>query len=143
MVVIQGELLVNLSRTLMLEVVGGGRYHTYTHKHMHRSIVFVFVFPFLGPHLRPMEVPRLGVQSELQLPVYTTATAMLDPSHVCDLHHSSRQCWIPDPLGKARDPTCILMNTSQIHFHCAMTGTPIHASLKRQVTILLKRTFKF
>ena len=27
-----------------------------------------------------MEVPRLGVESELQLPVYTTATATPDPT---------------------------------------------------------------
>ena len=27
-----------------------------------------------------MEIPRLGVQSELQLPAYTSATAMQDPS---------------------------------------------------------------
>ena len=33
------------------------------------------LFAFLGPHPRPMEVPRLGVESELQLLVYTTATA--------------------------------------------------------------------
>ena len=26
---------------------------------------FVFVFVFLGPHLRDMEVPRLGVESDL------------------------------------------------------------------------------
>ena len=25
---------------------------------------------------------------ELQLLAYTTATATLDPSHICDLHHS-------------------------------------------------------
>ena len=30
-----------------------------------------------------MEVPRLGVESELQLPVYTTATATKDPSRIC------------------------------------------------------------
>ena len=35
---------------------------------------------------RHMEVPRLGVKSELQLPVYATDTAMQDLSHVCDLH---------------------------------------------------------
>ena len=34
---------------------------------------------FLGLHLWHMEVPRLGVQLELQLPAYTTATAMPDP----------------------------------------------------------------
>ena len=36
-----------------------------------------------------MEVPRLGVESELQLLAYTTAIAMWDLSHVCDLQHSS------------------------------------------------------
>ena len=50
-----------------------------------------------------MEVPRLGVESELQLPAYTTATAMQDPSHVCVLHHGSRQRQILDLLGVARD----------------------------------------
>ena len=42
---------------------------------------------FLGLHLQHMEVPSLGVESELL--AYTTATAMPDPSRVCDLHHSS------------------------------------------------------
>ena len=37
---------------------------------------FSLSFVFLGPHPRHMEVPRLGVESELQLPAYATATAM-------------------------------------------------------------------
>ena len=41
-----------------------------------------------------MKVPRLGFQSELQLPAYATATAKQDLSRVCDLHHSSWQCQI-------------------------------------------------
>ena len=49
-----------------------------------------------------MEVPRLGVESQLQLPASTTATAVPDLSHICDLHHSSWQCWILNPLSKAR-----------------------------------------
>ena len=49
-----------------------------------------------------MEVPRLGVKSELQPPAFTTATAMWDPSCLCDLHHSSRQRQILDPPSKAR-----------------------------------------
>ena len=61
-----------------------------------------------------MEIPRLRVKSELELPAYATATAMPDPSRICDLHHSSQQCWILNPLSKARDQTCILMDTSQI-----------------------------
>ena len=48
-------------------------------------------FVFLGPHLRHMGVPRLGVESELQLLAYTEATGTQDPSCVCDLHHSSWQ----------------------------------------------------
>ena len=59
-----------------------------------------------------MEVLRLGVKLELQLLAYATATAMQDPSCVCDIHHSSQQCWIPDPLSEARDGTHILMDTS-------------------------------
>ena len=40
---------------------------------------FLF-FGFLGPHPWHMEVHSLGVESELQLPIYTTATATRDPS---------------------------------------------------------------
>ena len=62
------------------------------------------------------------VESELYLPAYTTTTATQDPSHICDLHHSSGQHRIS--LSEARNWTRILMDTSQIHFHCATTGTP-------------------
>ena len=71
-----------------------------------------FFFVFLGPHLQHIEVSRLGVKSELQLLAYTAATAMHDLNHVCDPHRSSWQCRILDPLSKARNQTCILMNTS-------------------------------
>ena len=70
-----------------------------------------------------MEVPRLGVELELQLPAYTTAT---DPSRVCDLHHSSWQRWILNPLSEARDWTHHLMVPSRIPFHCATAGSPYH-----------------
>ena len=71
-----------------------------------------------------MEVPRLGVESELQLPVYTTVTAKPDPSRIYYLHHSSQQCWILNPLSESRDQTRKLMVPSRIRFCCAMTGTP-------------------
>ena len=79
---------------------------------------------FSGPHLGHMEVPRLGVQLELQLPAYTTATAMPDPSCVCDLHHSQQQHPILNPLSEARDRTRNLTAPSQIRFYCARTDTP-------------------
>ena len=59
---------------------------------------FFLLFAFLQPHLQCMEVPRLGFESELQLPAYTTATAMPDLSRVCDLHHSSQQRKVHKPL---------------------------------------------
>jgi len=46
-------------------------------------------------------------------------------SHVCDLHHSSWQRRILNPLSEARDRTRNLMVPSQIHFHCSTTGTPV------------------
>ena len=64
-----------------------------------------FFLSFLGPHLKHMEVPRLGVELELQLPAYTTASAMLDLSPLCDLHHTSGQRQILNPLSKASDRT--------------------------------------
>ena len=74
---------------------------------------FILLFIFLGPHSRHMEVPRLGVEPDPQL----LATATTDPSNVCNLHHSLWQCWILNPLSQAKDPTCVLMDTSQICFH--------------------------
>ena len=60
-----------------------------------------------------MEVPRLGVKLELQLLVYTAATAMQDLKRVCDLHHSSQPCLILiNPLSEARNQTCVLKDTS-------------------------------
>ena len=84
---------------------------------------FFFLF-FLGLHMRHMEVPKPRVQLELQLPAYTTATAMPDPSPICNLHHSSWQRRILYPLSEARDRTRNLMVPSRIRFHCAVMGTP-------------------
>ena len=87
------------------------------------TILFYFIFCFLGLHLWHMEVPRLGVQLELQPLAYATAIANQDLKCVCDLH-ISRQRQILNPLSEARDGTCNLMVTSRIHFRCATTGTP-------------------
>ena len=51
----------------------------------------VFFSPFiLGLHMWHMEFPKLGVQLELQLPVYTTATATGDLSRICERHSITR-----------------------------------------------------
>ena len=63
-----------------------------------------------------MTIPRLGVESELQLLAYATAPAppMIDLSHICDLHHSFVAMADPKALSEARDGTRILMDTSQV-----------------------------
>ena len=76
--------------------------------------LFYFIFVFLGLHLQHMEVPRLGVESELQVPAYATPTETQDPSRIWDLHHSSPLWRILNPLNKARVCTCILMDTSHV-----------------------------
>ena len=77
---------------------------------------FIFcLFVFWGPHLKHMEIPRLGV--------YARATAMPDQGHICDLHHTSWQHWILNPLIEARDQTRDLTVPSQIRFCWATTRT--------------------
>ena len=107
----------NLGRVLwgLGEVIHGKHFIFY---------LFIFLsFVFLGPHLQHMEVPWLGVELK-QLLAYATAIAALDPSRVCDLHHSSPQCWIPNPLSKARDGTQVLMDIVRFINHWATMGTP-------------------
>ena len=77
--------------------------------------LFVCLFlVFLGLHLQHMDIPCLGVELEQQLPAYTTVT----------------QCRIPDPLTGARGWACILVDTSWVHYHWAMSGTPVLLSWK-------------
>ena len=78
----------------------------------------------LGSPLRHTEVPRLVFKSELQLPACATATATWDLSCICELHYSSWQHQILNPLSKARDRTGNLIVPSQICFCCTMMETP-------------------
>ena len=47
-----------------------------------------------------MEIPKLGVDSELQLPACGTATATLDLRHIYNPHQSLRQHLILNPLSE-------------------------------------------
>ena len=77
--------------------------------------LFVYLV-FLWPQVQHMEVPRLGVKLELQLPAHTTATAKQNPSRVGDLHCSLQQCQTPHPLNESRDLTHILTDTNWVFF---------------------------
>ena len=46
----------------------------------------MYAIIFFSCRATPAEVPRLGVESELQLWAYATAIAAWDPSRICDLH---------------------------------------------------------
>ena len=43
---------------------------------------------------------------------------------VCNLHHSSQQSWIFNPLSGTRAWTHVLTGTSQFHYYWATVGTP-------------------
>ena len=70
-----------------------------------------FFFSFLGPHLQHMEVPRPGVESELQLPAYPTAIATATTKSEPRLQPIPK---LLNPMSKARDQSCILMDTSWV-----------------------------
>ena len=71
-----------------------------------------------------MEGPRLGVELELQ-PLAYAQPQQCQIRAIFDLHHSSRQRQILNPMIEARDRTCELMDTGQIHFCWAMMEIPV------------------
>ena len=81
-------------------------------KKVELKFFFFFFFCLFRAVPSAYAFPRLGVESELQLLAYTTATATWDPNTICDLHHSSQQLWILNLLSEARDQTLILTDPS-------------------------------
>ena len=49
-----------------------------------------------------MDVPRVGVESEIQLLAFITTTPKQDLSHVCDLHYNSRAMLDPLPTEQGQ-----------------------------------------
>ena len=80
--------------------------------------IFFFFFFFLRAACPSIwKIPGVELELQLQLPVFTKATATRDPSWVCDLHHSSWQHRILNPLNGARNQTQIIMDTSWFPYH--------------------------
>ena len=93
------------------------------------------VFNFLGPY--PKARGPVGATAADLCHGHTTQ----DPSHVCNLHHSSRQRWILNPLRKARDRTHNLTIPSQIPFCCTTMGTPMQAVIGNTKLFFLTQTW--
>ena len=98
-----------------------------------------------------MAIPRekAGSQARSQMKAVAAdlhhTTAKSDLSQVCKQHYSSWQCQILNPLSKAKDWTCVLMDPSQIHFHSTMTGTPCYVTFRliKMVTAMGTLHWKF
>ena len=61
-------------------------------------VVVVVVFR-VSPMAYGSSQARGRIGARAALPACTTATAMPDPSRICNLRHSSWQRWISDPLS--------------------------------------------
>ena len=89
---------------------------------------FVTLIEFFFSLFRGAPVAYAGFLARGQI---RAATASLHHSHltpnpscICDLHHSSWQCEILNPLSEARDWTGILMDTGRVYYHRATMGIP-------------------
>ena len=72
-----------------------------------------------------MEVPRLGSNQSCSHQPLPQPQQWQDLSHICNLHHSSQQHQILNPLSEASDQNHILMDTSRVRYCWVTTGTPL------------------
>ena len=85
--------------------------------------IFHFFF-FLELHSWHMEVPRLGVKSELQLLAYATVTATQESSCICDYTTAQGNARsLTHPARPGIEPTSLWILVGFIN-HWAMMGTP-------------------
>ena len=126
------------SQSLYMWAISNNRYLTLLNSHYfpsparlhnHVFISFFFFLFFVFCLFRAIPAAYGGSQARgligaTELPAYTTATATPEPSHVCNVHHSSQQCQIVNPLSEAMDRTRNFIVPGWIRFCCSTTGTP-------------------
>ena len=76
------------------------------------NVSFVFFFFWLLLPAYGSSQARGQIRAAAASHSHTIAT--LDLRCVCDLHCSSQQCWIPNPLSEVRDQTRIPVDSSPI-----------------------------
>ena len=95
-----------------------------------QTLVFALRSPpplFLGPNLWHIRAAAAGL-------CHNHSNTSNDPSCFCNLHCSSWQCQILNPLSRARDRTCILMDTSCVRNPMSHNGNSLPSVLIWEVT---------
>ena len=97
----------------------------FQNKCSHSAFMFFFSFFFLGLHQRHIEVPRLGIKSELQLPAYAIACG----------NAGSLMHWVRLGIKLASSLTlCQVLNPlshnghSELMVYCTLKDHTLHAS---------------
>ena len=70
---------------------------------MHIYVCMYILFYLSFSRATPAAYGGSQARGLIRAVAYARAIATRDPRRICDLHHSSRQCWILNPLSKARD----------------------------------------
>ena len=88
--------------------------------------IYIYIFFFFLFRAAPMACEGFQGRGQIRAAAASLchSNSSVGSEHVYDLNHSSRQCWILNPLSKARDKTLILKDTGWIHFCCTTMGTP-------------------
>ena len=92
-----------------------------------------FLILFLGPNLWHMEVPRLGLEPELQLLASTTPQPQQGQIQAASATYISAYGKAGSLIGKFKNQTHIFTDIGRIYFHFATMGTPLSA-LKQNKT---------
>ena len=91
-----------------------------------------FIYFFIFKIFRAASVAYVGSQARGRIGAaaagLATATAMRDPSCICDLHHSSEQRRILNPLSGTRNRTCIRMDASRVCHPLSHSGNSCSVS---------------
>ena len=81
------------------------------------EIFFFFFFLLFSAAPTAYGSSQVRGQIGAAVPAYMTAHSHATSKPNCDLHHSSQQLRILDPLSEARDRTLILMDASWVCYH--------------------------
>ena len=98
------------------------RFHKHQKLYFIYFILFYFIWLFRATPLAHGSSQARGQIGAIAAGLYHSHSNSRSMPHLQPAPQSP-QCQILNPLSKAKDQTCVLMDTGQIHFHWATTGT--------------------